>query len=147
MEKKIVKSAGGLVFRDNKGKLEVLLGGGSKKEADYWGFPKGRQKTGELIEMTALREIREETGIQTELLALLGRSEYTLTNKNRKQHKFAYYYLARAIGGNLKDKDDELQYVRWVSLTKAATLLTYDADRELLIKATKMTKKWYREML
>jgi ADP-ribose pyrophosphatase YjhB (NUDIX family) len=147
MAKKIVKSAGGLVFRDNKGKLEVLLGGGSKTEADYWGFPKGRQKAGELIEMTALREIREETGIQTELLALLGRSEYTLANKNGKQHKFVYYYLARAVGGNLEDKDDELQYVRWVSLTKAAALLTYDADRELLTKATKMTKKWYREML
>ena len=147
MSKNVIKAAGCIVFRDISGHLQVLLVGGSRSEPDYWGFPKGHKKSREPIEATAVREVHEETGMRVEILALVGVSEYPVRRKNKLRDKQVRYYLARAYKGSIADKDDELQYVVWLSLDQAAQTVTYDADRALLSRARTLVDAWYRDML
>jgi 8-oxo-dGTP pyrophosphatase MutT (NUDIX family) len=134
MAEKIVRSAGGIVCRYmSSGEIEVLLVGGTESEAQYWGFPKGKQEPGEIIEATAVREILEETGIRVELLALAGISMYDFANASGKiRHKIVRFYLARPLGPDMPGGDSEHREIRWVPIEQAYRLLTYDADREVL---------------
>lgn len=122
------------------GHLQVLLVHGTEKESDYWGFPKGIQDNGEAIETTAVREIVEETGILSELICLLGVSKYTYTYEGELWDKTVNFYLAKQIG-EIPMRDNEYHDVRWVTITDALSLLTYDSDKEILKKAQQMIEQ------
>jgi 8-oxo-dGTP pyrophosphatase MutT (NUDIX family) len=147
----VIRAAGGIVCRAaSDTQIEVLLVGGSKTDPDYRGFPKGKQEPGESIEMTALREIREETGIRVDLLALVGISEYTFTAREGHLHsKTVRYYLARPTGGDLAERDGERSGVGWAPVEEAHRRLTYDCDRELLRRALALIERvpLYKELV
>lgn len=146
-----IRAAGGIVCRAaSETQIEVLLVGGSKTDPDYQGFPKGKQEPGESIEMTAMREIREETGIQADLLALVGISEYTFTtHEGHLNSKTVRYYLARPTGGDLSEQDGERAGVGWVPVEEARRRLTYDGDRVLLRRALGLIEQvpLYKELV
>ncbi len=132
---KLVEAAGGVVCRLNgDSQVEVLLVGGTNKDPDYWGFPKGKRKPGEAIEMTALREIEEETGLQVELLALVGISEYDYISykKRKRRHKSIRFFLAYPFAGELTSKNGGYKQVIWAPIDEAYRILTYAADQEIL---------------
>jgi 8-oxo-dGTP diphosphatase len=95
---------------------------------DDWTFPKGRVELGESDEACALREVEEETGLRCRLSTEVR----TTTHMDKKGRlKEARYWLMRPVGGEAVPHN-EVDAVRWVSLTLAEGLLTYERDRSLL---------------
>jgi 8-oxo-dGTP pyrophosphatase MutT (NUDIX family) len=92
-------SAGGVAFRQHNPTIEVvLISVGPNRR---WQLPKGLVNPDESPEAAAVREVREETGLETELLALIDKIEYWYYSKKREQrvrfHKFVYFYLLTGI--------------------------------------------------
>lgn len=104
-------SAGGVVYRREDGKLEVQL------IRDRYGkmtLPKGKMEPGETIEQTAVREIREETGIEGRIVSLLECVDYQYEHPQRgTTDKEVTYYLVEATGGDLQAQLEEIRGVEW----------------------------------
>lgn len=138
-------SAGGIVLRQAQDKFskkswEVLLIKNAAlrdpKKA-YWGFPKGHIDKGEKSSDAALREIKEETGIEAEIVKKLGDSQYVFTRSGEKVFKVVVYYLLKYISGEIKPQDLEVLEVKWFDPEEALELLSFKKDREFLQKALK----------
>src|SRR5690606_4795497 len=80
---------------------------------------------------TAMREVREETGISGAVLASLGSIEYWFVTEGRRIHKTVHHYLMRALGGELSDADVEVTEVAWVPLSELESKLAYADERKL----------------
>ena len=89
MEVKWEFSAGGVVFKKEEKSVYILL----IRVRDRWSFPKGNIEKNEKKEEAALREVKEETGVEAEIVDYLGDIEYWYYLGGYKVHKFVYYYL------------------------------------------------------
>ena len=118
-----VRAGGGVVLRDGC----VLLV--HRAHYDDWTFPKGKLEQGETWQEAALRELEEETGLQAELGAEVGRTRYRDASGRAKEVR---YYLAASDGEPVAR--NEVDEVRFVPLAQAAVLLTYARDRELAVR-------------
>lgn len=122
-----VLAAGGLVCRrSGSGALEVLVI--HRPRYRDWSFPKGKCDPGESFLDAAVREVREEVGLEVEVGDLLGDVEY-LDHKGRAK---VVRYWAMAPRSGAFEVNDEVDVARWVDLEEARELLTYDHDRGLL---------------
>ncbi len=130
-------SAGGVAFRRHDTQLQVALI--SVGETERWQLPKGTLEKGETNESAAVREVREETGIQTEVVVLIDRIEYwfysSSAGKRTRHHKFVYFYLLRALSGDIRDHDHEVNESRWVEINAAAKMLEFENERRILKRA------------
>ena len=130
-------SAGGVVFRRRGGSVEVALI--SVGERGRWQLPKGLVGRGETPEETALREVREETGLSAELIAPLEKIEYWYFSNERgarvRYHKFVHFYLMRYTSGSTDDHDAEVNEARWFDLRAAQTALAFKGERQVLERA------------
>ena len=127
-------SAGGIVWRAaDGGGIEVVLCG--RRSDNLWVLPKGTPDPGETIEQTALREVREETGLVVKTGLRLPTIEYWFVANGTRYHKFVHHWLMEPIGGNFADHDTEFDEVRWVEMDEAATMLTYPNERRVLAEA------------
>ena len=129
-------SAGGVVYREAApGRVEVALCG--RAAAATWSLPKGTPDPGERVEQTALREVQEETGLAVEIEQPLGHIEYWFQAPERgaRCHKRVYFFLMRAVGGNVADHDAEFDAVEWFAPERAAAILTYPNEAEVLNRA------------
>lgn len=127
----VVRAAGGLVTRPaGDGSLEVLVV--HRPRYDDWSLPKGKAEPGERDEDTARREVEEETGYRCTLGEELPTVRYVDRHGRDKQVRF--WHMTTAPDGPEAPwlPNDEVDDRRWISRSVAATLLTYDADRELL---------------
>jgi 8-oxo-dGTP pyrophosphatase MutT (NUDIX family) len=131
-------SAGGLVYRGSGDDCMVLLGGRRRppNRRLTWGLPKGHVERGETLAETAIREVREETGIDAAIVRVLGDIRYEFTKRPGTDdavriRKRVRYYLMQRTGGRLADRDDELDTVRWVPLADAPTMLTFANERRI----------------
>ncbi len=133
-------SAGGVAFRRKASGLELAVV--CVKPKLRWQLPKGIVDPGESPEAAALREVREEAGVQTERLALVETIEYwyrSLRNgKPVRYHKFVHFYLLQYLGGNVSDHDHEVEEARWVSFKQALELLEFESERSVVQKAREM---------
>ena len=130
-------SAGGVVYRHSGEQVEVaLILVGPKAR---WQLPKGTAANQETQEETALREVREETGLLAELPELLDRIEYWFYAKHAGRrvrfHKFVYFYLMRYLSGDVNDHDHEVEEARWVEINVAIDCLAFESEREIVRKA------------
>jgi len=124
---KVVKAAGGLVFKETaKGKLRVLLV--HRPRYDDWSFPKGTVDDGERDLDAAIREVLEETGMRVEIGAELSPIEYV---DQRGRPKVVRYWTMSAMGGEFTPNVD-VDEIRWLPHSDALDLLSYDRDRALL---------------
>ena len=120
-------------MREGPGGLEVVLAG---RESDRtWVFPKGTPDVGESVEETALREVREETGLEVEIIQPIGQIEYWFAVPRERVHKVVQFFLMRALGGDVSRHDHEYDEVRWVPVSEARRLLSYDTYRDMLDRA------------
>jgi 8-oxo-dGTP pyrophosphatase MutT (NUDIX family) len=126
-------SAGGVVLRQGPGGAEVVICG---RDSDgVWGLPKGTPDEGESLEAAALREVAEESGLSVEIVGKLGVVEYWFAHDGTRFHKWVHYYLMRATGGSTEDHDDEHDRVEWRPVPDALKELTFDNDRQMVLKA------------
>ena len=95
---------------------------------DDWSFPKGKLDEGESHEEAALREVGEETGLTCQLERELPSTSY---RDRFDRAKVVRYWVMRPVGGAFRPTK-EVDELRWLSLREAASLLTYEHDRDLL---------------
>jgi len=131
-----VVSAGGVIFRRVNCKFEVAL----VLHKNDWRLPKGLVEGNETFEQAASREIREETGLNGELVDKIGEINYSYVQEKR-YFKMVHFYLFRFVEGSVDKHDSEFDTVKWFSTTKALQILTYAKERKILEKAIAMIRK------
>lgn len=132
---KRTESYGGVVVRDNDGTSEVaLIRVRNLRGKDVWALPKGAREADEDGEAAALREVREETGLEAEIVEPLESITYWFMwpPEQVRYKKTVHLYLMRARGGDISDHDDEVEEVRFVDVRDAARLATYSTDKQVL---------------
>jgi 8-oxo-dGTP pyrophosphatase MutT (NUDIX family) len=133
-------SAGGVVFRGDKGNVEVVIVsvGGQNR----WQLPKGLVEKGENPEAAAVREAREEGGVLSEIVQLLETIEYWYVGLDNgikvRFHKRVHFYLLRYLSGDTKDHDWEVNEARWVPVEDATSQLAFDNERRVMEKAREL---------
>ena len=134
-------SAGGLVSRVVDGKIEAVLCG--RGEPLRWSLPKGTPDEGESLEETALREVREETGLEVSIEAPLGSINYWFVAPNNRVHynKTVHFYLMAHKGGSTDQHDPEFDEVRWFPSEEALRSLAYPNEAKVLEMALAMIKE------
>jgi 8-oxo-dGTP pyrophosphatase MutT (NUDIX family) len=126
-------SAGGVVHRSVEGTIQVLLV--HRRTPRLWALPKGTPDSGETIEETALRETREETGIEVEIERPLQSIRYFFVRGTTRFHKTVHFFLMRPIGGAIDDHDAEFDEVAWVDLEEALAILNHATERSVVEEA------------
>jgi|SRR6266404_2602110 len=127
-----ILAAGGIVIDKETGTPCVLLV--HRPSYDDWSFPKGKLDPGETIEEAALREVREETGLDcriTRKLATL-RYRYRRRNEGRLRPKAVHYFLMERVRGDIQVAGEEVDRAEWFDFDEAAGRLSYEQDRKLL---------------
>jgi mutator protein MutT len=128
------RSAGGVVVRGEEALVIVPTRRGANGQR-VLGLPKGHVDPGETPEQAATREVREETGIEAELVEKLGDVRYFYQRGGRRIFKRVTFYLFAFRSGSTEDHDDEVEEVRWMGLAEAAQALSYDGEREMAARA------------
>ena len=126
-------SAGGLVL-DLSGPVTkaALIARHDRRGRLVWSMPKGHLEPGETAEVAAIREVQEETGIMSHVIATLGTIDFWFTSQERRIHKTVHHYLLEADGGELSDADVEVVQVAWIPLDEISGLLRYPDERRLV---------------
>jgi 8-oxo-dGTP pyrophosphatase MutT (NUDIX family) len=99
------------------------------------GLPKGHIDPGENALQAAQREVREETGLESELVQKLGEVQYHYRRNGKVIKKSVQFYLFRYLTGTTDDHDDEVEEARWIDLDEARTALSYQGEREMADRA------------
>jgi 8-oxo-dGTP pyrophosphatase MutT (NUDIX family) len=120
-------------MRRGAGGLEVALAG--RTSDSTWVLPKGTPDGNETIEETALREVREETGLDVRSLRPLGVVEYWFGGAADRVHKAVHFFLMEPVGGDTSLHDHEYDEIRWVPVDEARRLLSFETYRDVLDRA------------
>jgi 8-oxo-dGTP pyrophosphatase MutT (NUDIX family) len=132
-------SAGGVLVRRFRGRwwLAAIRPGG--RPEGLWALPKGNIGRGEDPQVTAVREVAEETGIAAVSAGKLGDVRYVYTRGGQRIFKIVSFYLLRYRRGRIDDVPEafrhEVDEARWLPLEEAPKLLAYRSEREMAEKA------------
>jgi 8-oxo-dGTP pyrophosphatase MutT (NUDIX family) len=127
-------SAGGVVVRGR----EIVVIVPTRRAADgsrVLCLPKGHLDPGESPQQAAAREVREEAGVEGELIAELGEVRYWYRRDGRAIPKSVRFFLFRYTCGDPRDHDEEVERAQWMSLREAEEALTYEGEREVVARA------------
>jgi len=122
-------SAGGVVLRGDDVVVVVPRGRSTLV------LPKGGLEPGETIQEAARREVREEAGVEAELVCELGEARYTYSRGGRSRDKIVHFFLFRYLSGDTADHDHEVSDARWIPLREAGTALSFPAERQMIHRA------------
>ena len=138
METKTEVSAGGIVYRPYDSSYQVAIA--ARDEGKIWCLPKGIVEEGETVEEAALREVKEETGLERKVMTKLDRIDYWFYWKptDTRYHKFVHFFLMQYLSGDISDHDFELDEIRWTSAGEALKLLSYKSERQMMEKAKEL---------
>ncbi len=121
------------MFRTGPDGPEVVLASRRTKRGDLaWGLPKGQVEPDERPEETAVREVREESGLDAEVERDLGEISYFYVWEGVRIRKRVRFFLMRATGGDVSRHDHEMEEVRWFPLDEAIHIASYTSEREVL---------------
>jgi 8-oxo-dGTP pyrophosphatase MutT (NUDIX family) len=113
--------------------LQVILVG--RATDDFWVLPKGTPEQGETHEQAALREVAEETGVQTLIVGEIGSIHYGFTRQGQRYSKEVLYYLMEPVGGDVSLHDHEYDDAVWFNLDTATKHLAYANEADILRQA------------
>lgn len=140
-------SAGGIVYKKENSRIFILLISPAPRESatkeafrTIWTFPKGwgGDHEGESIETTALREVKEEGGVEAKLVQDLGEVQYFFRWQEANVYKTVKFFLMEYIGGNPEDHDHEVDEAKWFEIGEVEGKLVYKTDKEVFEKAKKI---------
>ena len=117
------KSCGCIVF--NNGKILLV-----KHKKGHIGFPKGHPEENETEMETAIREVKEETNIDVEIISNKGYKETYCPEEG--VIKDGIYFLARKVSGNDKPQEEEVAQIMWVDVEKAIDEITFEESKQIL---------------
>ena len=127
-------SAGGVVHRTVDGRQQIVLL--HRRSPRLWALPKGTPDSGETTEETALRETREETGLEVEIEAPLRSIRYYFVRGTTRFHKTVHFFLMRPVGGALDQHDAEFDEASWLDLPEALALMSHATERSVVEEAS-----------
>ena len=134
-------SAGGVVYRRTDDGLEVVLASRRTRRGQLaWGLAKGGIEMGETREEAAIREVREETGLTADIEVDLGDTKYMYVWDDIRIRKTVHFFLMRHTGGNVDDRDDEMEEIRWFPMERAIKRAAYRGERDMLVKASELLR-------
>jgi len=118
----------------NQGEVIVVTPARPSAQERVLALPKGHPDGDESELEAAVREVREETGVQAQPIEKLGEVNYTYEREGRPVDKRVAFYLFEYRGGELSP-DHEIAEIRWMPLEEAARSLTYAGEREMVERA------------
>ena len=129
-------SAGGVIYRKHRGAIEIAL----IHVRHRWGLPKGHVEEGESLNEAAIREVREETGLEGRMRRKLGDIRYSYRDKRTGRgairiYKRVYFYLLRYLRGDVRDHDHEVDEARWFPIEAAIHTLKFATERKMVQRA------------
>jgi 8-oxo-dGTP pyrophosphatase MutT (NUDIX family) len=130
-------SAGGAVYKKEDGQILWLV----CKHSGYhkWVLPKGLVEKGEGLEETAVREVEEECGIKTKVVAKIHEPEkYIYTMNGTKIFKMVNYFLLEYVSGDVANHDFEMEEVEWLEFEAAKEKLNFHGAKKVLEKARQL---------
>lgn len=123
-------SAGGAVLTLRDGTVQIAMI--ATRGRTRWGLPKGALSADETPEQAAVREVREETNLQAEIVTRVKTIEYFFRAGDTLVQKNVDFFLMRYLGGELRPQLEEVDDVEWVPLDEALRRASFDSERELL---------------
>lgn len=120
---KYEKSCGAVIVND--GKVLVI-----QQEEGHWAFPKGHVEGSETEVETAVREIKEETGLDVEINDSFRYVERYSPKEDVE--KDVVFFVAKVIGGDICPQEGEVKQIEWLSIEEAMERLTYDTAKRVL---------------
>lgn len=131
------KSCGALIYRRQSGQLQLLVL--RHRMGGHWSFPKGHVEADETEVETALREVKEETGLTIELFD--GFREQVAYSPRPGIRKEVVYFLGFARDSRTTRQEEEISEIRWINLDQTYHFLTYENDRRLVQSAKRFMKR------
>jgi 8-oxo-dGTP pyrophosphatase MutT (NUDIX family) len=136
-------SAGGLVIDRSKtkglliGRIDVR---DKSREKLLWSLPKGHIEEGESPEAAAIREVKEETGIQSEISKSLGVIDFWFMAGGKRIHKTVHHFLFDETGGKIAPQVSEVDDVRWFPIEEIVDRLAYPDEKKLIARSKELLK-------
>jgi 8-oxo-dGTP pyrophosphatase MutT (NUDIX family) len=121
-------SAGGLVIRNLRGRPHVAV---VRVRDQIFALPKGHPEKGESAQDAALREVREETGLEATPVEKLGDIRYWYARDGDRVLKIVSFFLLRYRSGRLEDHDHEVEEALWIPLEEAPARLAYRGEQDM----------------
>jgi bis(5'-nucleosidyl)-tetraphosphatase len=110
-----------------------------------WQLPKGKIEGGERAEPTALREVEEEGGVKTKIVADLGKITYFFSEEGERVAKQVRFFLMEFTGGSPDSHDHEVEKAEFLEYGKVLKNLSFDNEKEILEKAKKTLEEQERQ--
>lgn len=120
--------AGGVVFFGDK----VLL---LKNEKGEWVLPKGVIRNGDSSDEVALRRVREETGVEAQIISTIGHTNYEFYSVTRQRpvcNKITWYIMKSSQEQVDNSQSEEQNEVGFFNIDDAIRMITYSQDKSLL---------------
>ncbi len=135
-------SSGGCVFRASDDGFEIVLI--SVGSPPRWQLPKGIIDSGETPEIAAVREVREEAGINASVDRLIEKVEYWYQashgGERIRYHKYVHFYLMRYESGDTADHDHEVNDASWFPAESASATLAFKSEQSIVEKALELVR-------
>ena len=131
-------SAGGLVIRNLRGRPHLAV---IRVRDEILALPKGHPEKGESSEDAALREVREETGLEATPVEKLGDIRYWYARDGERVLKLVSFFLLSYRSGRLADHDHEVEDALWIPLEEAPERLAYKSEKEIAQTACRELRK------
>ena len=131
-------SSGGVVLRKLDNQTEVLIC--ERSSENLIALPKGKPNEGEVEEEAAIREVKEETGINAIIKTKIKDIFYSFENSDEIINKKVSFFLMEKIDGEISNHDDEFDKVYWEKCDSALKKLSHQGEKDVLEKAIKLAE-------
>jgi ADP-ribose pyrophosphatase YjhB (NUDIX family) len=132
-------SAGGVVVRGGDVAVIVPVRRAANGKP-VLALPKGHVAPGETAAQAAEREVREEAGVEADMVEELGQVRYWYQRSGRRIPKVVTFFLFRYRSGDVADHDAEVEEARWIPLEDARRELSYRGERQMVERALTLSR-------